>query len=383
MIFMVPPIGEAEHGVLGRIDEIRNNLKYALQTPKRWTGFLRRNLIAHAIRGSNSIEGYVATFEQAVAAAEGEQPLDSQSETWLNIFGYRNALTYILQLSDDPYCVLNEELIRGLHYTMLVHDLKKNPGRWRPGPILVRHEPTGDIVYRGPDAERVPKFMRELTDSLQHFDTQQHVIVRAAMAHLNIVMIHPFSDGNGRMGRAVQTLVLSRDGILEPPFASIEEYLGARANTQEYYQVLEQVGTGSWHPEHDARPWLRFCLRAHFRQAMTVARRAKETASLWNELEAEVTRRHLPERVIFALADGAIGLSVRSPRYRALTEVSMQVASRDFAALVREGLLAPKGEKRGRSYVASETLLAIRDKTREPRPQVDDPFTSQQLTLAV
>jgi Fic family protein len=371
--------------VLTRIDEIRGRLKYALRAPKRWTGFLRRNLLAHAIQGSNSIEGYVATFEQAVAAAEGEKPLDGQSETVIAIFGYRNALTYILQLADDPYCVLNAELIRGLHYTMLAHDLTKNPGRWRPGTILVRHEPSEEIVYRGPDADRVPKLMHELMELLQtdNEKTEQHVVVRAAMAHLNLEMIHPFSDGNGRMGRALQTLVLARDGILEPPFASIEEYLGAKANTQDYYNVLQRVGGGSWQPDRDTRPWIRFCLTAHYRQAMTVSRRINETARLWDELEAEVTRRKLPERAIFALADGAIGLAVRSARYRSLTEISMQLASRDLASLVREGLLVPKGERRGRSYFASDALRAIRDRTREPRPQLEDPFVVTQLALPI
>ena len=73
-----------------------------------------------------------------------------------------------------------------------------------------------------------------------------HVLVRAAMAHLNLVMIHPFRDGNGRMARCLQTLVLGRDRILEPQFSSIEEYLGR--NTQAYYQVLGRVGQGKWSP---------------------------------------------------------------------------------------------------------------------------------------
>jgi Fic family protein len=374
MIFEPAPCEEKELAVLARLNDLRASLKYALRAPKRWVGFLRRNLFAAAIRGSNSIEGYVATFEQAVAAAEGEQPLDGDSETMAAILGYRNAMTYILQLADDPYCVVNEELIRGLHYTMLAHDLGKNPGRWRPGSILVRHEPTGEVVYRGPDAEAVPKLMRELVESVSGPNGSTHAIVRAAMAHLNLVMIHPFSDGNGRMGRAIQTLVLARDGILEPSFASIEEYLGAKKNTDDYYDVLGTVGAGAWNPDRDTKPWIRFCLTAHYRQAMTVARRVAETERLWNELETEITRRGLPERTIFALADGAIGLPVRSARYRLVSEASMQLASRDFATLVREGLLVPRGEKRGRVYYASEYLTAIRDKTREPRPALEDPF---------
>jgi len=75
---------------------------------------------------------------------------------------------------------------------------------------------------------------------------------RAAMAHLNLVMIHPFRDGNGRMGRGLQTLVLARSAIPEPTFSTIQEHLGH--NTQRYYDVLAEVGQGSSHPTHSARP---------------------------------------------------------------------------------------------------------------------------------
>lgn len=374
MIFQTPELRENEPEVLTRIEEIRTSLSYALKTPKRWTGFLRRNLTARAVRGSNSIEGYNVTFEDAVAAIEGEEPVDAAPEPWAAVVGYRNALTYVMQLSDDAHFTFNEELIRGLHNLMLLHDPAKHPGRWRPGPIFVRREPSGEIVYDGPDAEHVPKLMREFIESNQSHDASIHAIVRAAMAHLNLVMIHPFSDGNGRMGRALQTLILARDGILASPFCSIEEWLGSKGNTEAYYGVLDRVGAGSWHPERDARPWVRFCLNAHLQQALTVSRRVKETAKLWSELEVELSRRKLDERMIVVLYDAAIGIRVRSARYRLVAEVSNQVATRDLAALVHEGLLEPRGERRGRTYIASAALLVIRERTRELRVPHQDPF---------
>lgn len=379
MIYQTPGLRQIESEVIGRIDEIRTSLSYALKTPRRWTGFLRRNLTARAVQGSNSIEGYNVTFEDAVAAIEGEEPTDAAPEPWAAVVGYRNALTYVVQLSDDTHFTFNEELVRGLHYLMLLHDPAKNPGRWRPGPIFVRREPPGEIVYDGPDAEHVPKLMREFVEGNQSHDASIHVIVRAAMAHLNLVMIHPFSDGNGRMGRALQTLILARDGILAPPFCSIEEWLGIRGNTEAYYDVLGRVGAGSWHPERDARPWVRFCLSAHLQQAITVSRRMKEIAKLWSELEAELKRRKLDERMIPVLYDAAIGIRVRSARYRLAAEVSNQAATRDLGILVREGLLEPKGERRGRTYVRSAILQAIYTRTREPRMPYQDPFQTETL----
>lgn len=377
MIFQTPEVREREADVLRRVDEVRTRLNYALKTPKRWTGVLRRNLTARAVQGSNSIEGYNVTFEDAVAAIEGEEPTDAAPEPWAAVIGYRNALTYIMQLSDDTHFTLNEELIRALHNLMLLHDPTKHPGRWRPGSIYVRREPSGEIVYEGPDAGDIPKLMREFLEANRNTqDTSLHAIVRAAMAHLNLVMIHPFSDGNGRMGRAVQSLILARADILSPPFCSIEEWLGSRGNTQAYYDVLAQVGVARWNPGRDARPWLRFCLNAHLQQAFTVSRRVKETERLWGELEIELARRKLDDRMVPILYDAAIGLRVRSARYRLIAEVSSQVAARDLRALVHEGLLQPKGEKRGRSYIASEHLRAIFMQTREPRIPHEDPFQS-------
>ncbi|MGH9891312.1 MAG: Fic family protein [bacterium] len=374
MIFSVPEITGNEPDVLAEIDEIRKKLSYALKTSTRWTGVLRRNLTARAVQGSNSIEGYNVTFEDAVAAIEGEEPTTAAPEPWAAVVGYRNALTYVMQRSDDDHFELNEELVRALHNLMLQHDPTKNPGRWRRGPIFVRREPSGEIVYEGPDAEHVPAFMHEFVESLGSLDKSTHPIVRAAMAHLNLVMIHPFSDGNGRMGRALQTVVLARDGILAPPFCSIEEWLGSKANTEAYYEVLGQVGAGAWHPERDARPWVRFCMSAHLQQAFTVSRRVKEIAKLWGELEVESRRRGLDERMIYALYDAAIGIRVRSARYRLVADLSNQVATRDLRDLVQEGLLVPNGETRGRYYVASQGLREIWRRTRETRPEFQDPF---------
>jgi Fic family protein len=254
---------------------------------------------------------------------------------------------------------------------MTQHDLKRNPGRWRPGPIFVRDDERNEVVYEGPDAESVPGLMAELVDFLNGGPEGIPGTVKAAMGHLNLVMIHPFSDGNGRMARCLQTLVLARTGVLAPQFSSIEEYLGR--NTQAYYDVLAQVGDGRWSPERDARPWIRFCLTAHYRQARTLLLRTRELAKLWDALEAEVRRRGLPERTLLALADAASGLRVRNATYRPVAEVSDHLASRDLKMLVEQGFLIPQGERRGRHYVASGDLLKIRAQVQEPR-RVEDPF---------
>ncbi len=376
MLFKAEKLTQVEKEVIARIEDAKKALKYNLATPRRWRGLLRRNTLARAVRGSNSIEGYNVTAEDAIAAVEGEAPLEADREAWLAVTGYRTAMTFVLQLTKDPNFIYNEGFIRSLHFMMVQHDLSKNPGIWRPGTVYVRDESKNEIVYEGPDVEMVPGLIEELIEYLNEDDVSPHALVKGAMAHLNLVMIHPFSDGNGRMARCLQSLVLGQEGILEPEFSSIEEYLGR--NTQDYYNVLARTGEGSWHPRNSTRDWIQFNLTAHFRQASTLVMRTKLMDSLWQELELEISRHGLPERLIYAVADAAIGYRVRNSSYRNLAELNDVMASRDLKAGVDAQFLIPDGERRGRVYVGSPAIRALFDKLRREhiRP-VPDPFVAQ------
>lgn len=197
------------------------------------------------------------------------------------------------------------------------------------------------------------------------------MLIRAAMAHLNLAMIHPWKDGNGRMAHALQTFVLAQEGILDPRFSSIEEYVGK--NNGEYYKALAEVGQGAWHPERSALPWIKFCLRAHYWQATSLLRRLGQTASLWTLLDDQRRLRGLPDRTMNALMKSGYGIKVRNPSYRQESDISNQVAKIDLKSLVLAGLLEPKGERRGRYYIASQLLVSLRQQSRI-RAEVIDPF---------
>ncbi len=380
MLFKMPELDEESLSVLAKIDELKQRVGSVLRQPRRWEGVLRRTLQAKALRGSNTIEGYNVTVDDALAAVDGDEPLDADSTTWAEIVGYRQAMTYVIQLAMDPAAAVSCDIVKSLHFMMLQHDLTKSPGQWRPGQIFVRREETGETVYEGPDAGMVPGLMSALCEEINR-TSSDHLIVRGAMAHLNLVMIHPFRDGNGRTARCLQTLVLAHGGNIAPAFISIEEYLGRPDNTQEYYQVLGEVGAGSWHPERDATPWIRFCLKAHFRQVTTVLNRMDRIERIWNALEREVQLRRLPERMIPALADAAMGLKIRNTTYRRAADVGDSVASRDLRLLVKSGLLEPRGEKRGRYYVAAASVQAIRKENETRSRTIADPFGQLRLDL--
>jgi Fic family protein len=389
VVYRTPEPQPVEVEVLDMIGGLRDRLqKYVDPEPRRWVGTLRRMSFARAVQASNSIEGYDASLDDVVASVDGEPTLRADEQTRLALSGYRDALTYVLQVAQDRTATVDEGLLKSLHFMMLKHRLDKDPGRWRPGEIFVVRESTGERVYEGPPADEVPRLVAATIEELE--ESVEPVLVRAAMAHLNLVMAHPFSDGNGRMARALQTLVLAREQITAPVFSSIEEYLGQ--NTQRYYDVLAEVGQARWSPQHDARPWLRFCLTAHYRQARTQLRRIEETERLYAACAEIAEGLSLPERTTGALVEAAYGFRLTHASYKKIVEltagetVASLTASRDLRALVDAKLLQPIGKTRGRYYVGEPALHAQHGRiraTREPK-EISDPFelASRQLRPA-
>ena len=155
MIFQTPSLRSDEEEVLALLTEQREQLRDRVAEPRRWTGTLRRMAFARAVQGSNSIEGYNASLDDVVAAVEGEPHLGADEETQQALSGYRDAMTYVLQIADDETLDIDEGLLKSLHFMMLKHDLRKNPGRWRPGGGLRSGgRKSGEIVYEGAAADQ-------------------------------------------------------------------------------------------------------------------------------------------------------------------------------------------------------------------------------------
>ena len=378
-VFVAPELTDLEFEVIGLIEELRDEVSHRVREPRRWQGGLRRMSRARAVQASNSIEGYNATLDDVLAIQDSDEPMDADEETRFALEGYQEAMTYVLQSARDDGFRVDEGLLKALHFMMLKHSLAFNPGRWRTGPIQVQHSETQEIVYTAPDHELVPELVAQMLDELGAPSVP--VLARAALAHLNLVMIHPFRDGNGRMARCLQTLVLAREQPATPVFSSIEEYLGR--NTPDYYDVLAEVGQGSWHPERDASPWVRFCLTAHYRQARTLVRRIQAFEQMWSVAERLANERRLPERTIGPIAEAAYGLRIKRKTYLRSVEITSGeeiadlTASRDLRALVTAGLLIPFGDTRARYYLGSESLRSEWDRIRSQWPrgrEADDPF---------
>jgi hypothetical protein len=176
---------------------------------------------------------------------------------------------------------------------------------------------------------------------------------------------------------------------MAPVFSSIEEYLGRNADA--YYNVLGEVGQGRWSPQHDARPWVRYCLTAHYHQSRTQLRRIEETERLYSAVAAVAQRHALPERTTGGLVEASYGFRLTASSYRTLVdltageEISKLTVSRDLKAMADAGLLRPIGQTRGRYYLAEPILLEQRSRIqadRAPR-ETSDPFDLAHGQLAL
>lgn len=378
-IYRAPLLGDHDRNVAAEINGMKRELSSRLRTPRRWHGGLRRSAQARAVQGSNTIEGYTITPEDALAAMDDEEPLSADQKTWAEITGYRRVLTYVINLATAPGFTIDAQTLRTMHFMLLEHDFSKSPGCYRTSEIYVRDDRGDRTVYQGPDPELVPDLMESLVASLAS-PAPVDPMVRAAMAHLNLVMIHPFRDGNGRMARALQTMVMARDKVITPEFSSIEEWLGS--NTDDYYRILAATGQGAWHPENDATLWIQFNLRAHHMQAQTLRRRFSEAEVLWGELDQLVATFGLPDRAADVLFDAYQGRRVtRASHMERSGGLDPRTATKDLQRMADVGLLAARGETRARHYVSGPTLGELTDQIRGGRQPLSDAYPDLEARL--
>lgn len=352
MLFATPEINPDQKAKLEELEQMRRELGSESSRAVPWMGALRRSVRASSIGGSTSIEGFSVPPEAAEALASGADPGESTDESRLAISCYARAMDHVAAMAADPSFRWHDRVILDLHFDACHFQRDKSPGNWRTGPIGVTGE-DGSLEFRGPDADQVPELMAEVTDWLARGDLDANVIVRAAMAHLHVTSVHPFEDGNGRVARIVQSLVLALEGLISPEFSSIEEYLGN--NTPAYYKALRDTQGGSYQPERDASGWIDFCIEAHLAQAHQRLAQIKTAAARWALLEQLVEDRGWPDRLVIALEQSLLGGTDRT-KYAAEADVSAATASADFRRLLDAGLVEQEGRGRSTRYRASKDL---------------------------
>jgi hypothetical protein len=355
MIFATPALTRPLASKLAELDKLRGQLGDAAGVSGPWLGQLRRQVRASSVESSVSIEGYSVGGANAAAIVAGDALPDPDDDGQMAVACYARAMDHVGTMAIDPRFRWSDRVILDLHFDACLFQRDRSPGLWRTGPIYVTDVKGPTPAYVGPDGTDVTDLMDEVLEWLEHGDLDAHVAVRAAMAHLHVVSVHPFRDGNGRISRIIQSLVLAREGLLAPEFSSIEEYLGG--NTAAYYEALQQVQGGRYRPDRDAAPWVRFCVAAHVEQARLRLTQIATAGKRWASLEALAERNAWPDRLVIALEQSLFD-GVERAAYASEAEISLATASSDLRRLVDAGLVVQRGRTRTTRYLASETLRA-------------------------
>lgn len=230
-------------------------------------------------------------------------------------------------------------------------------GEWRTdvsGPMQVVSGPYGHekIHFEAPDATSLD---REMAVFLEWFEREGGIdpLVKAAVAHLWFVTIHPFEDGNGRIARAIADMALARSEGIEQRFYSMSAQI--RAERAAYYQTLERTQKG----DLDITSWILWflgCLDRAFTGAESIIGNVIRKGRFWEGLSGlQLNERQM--RVLSRLLDGFEG-NLTSSKWALLTKSSQDTAGRDIGDLVRRGILVKNpGGGRSTSYSLVEPSL--------------------------
>lgn len=231
-------------------------------------------------------------------------------------------------------------------------------GAWRDEksqPMQVVSGPIGRerVHYEAPEPKRLHREMRAF---LRWFNSRGSVdpVLKAGVAHLWFVTIHPFEDGNGRIARAIADMKLARSEQSPRRFYSMSAQI--RADRKTYYAILEATQKG----DVDITDWLEWflgCLDRAFDRAETILAVVLEKARFW-ELHAGEKLNDRQRKVVNRLLDGLEG-KLTSSKWAALTKASQDTALRDIADLVQRGVLV-KDAAGGRSTSYSLAEIAAR-----------------------
>ncbi|MGH2764878.1 MAG: Fic family protein [Actinomycetota bacterium] len=339
-------------GLCQELDLWRGLLDRRGVLPRRWLGRLRRDLEAEAVAASTSMEGVPVTVDGVRRILAGDQPPEVEPEDRELVEGYREAMSYVLRRADDDAFRWNRELVAGIHDRVLAGRHSLGAGRLRADrPAFVVNQLTGEQVFLPPPGEDVASLVDEACGRMD--GGHPHPALGAAWIHVAVAAIHPFRDGNGRVARVLSSLAMCRGGFTRTEFTSLEEWWGR--HRADYYAAFECLGS-EFDPGVDVTAFIRAHLEAQLSQVRDLDARERVEREVWAALEEVAEDRTLHRRVSNALWDAFLGREVTAGYYRSLSDVSAPTATKDLGGAVAAGLLAPKGQRRGRRYLADPRL---------------------------
>lgn len=303
---------------------------------------------------SSRIEGTQTRIDEALM--EEDEILPDRKNDWQEVKNYIVALNQAIQeLEELP---ISSRLIRRTHQTLMnsVRGEHKLPGEFRRSQNWIGGSTLQDAVFIPPNQDFVPELMGDLENFLHNNDINVPALIKIAIAHYQFETIHPFLDGNGRIGRLLITLYLVDQQILQKPLLYLSAFF--EKNKGLYYDNLTFVRT-----RNDMKQWLKYFLVG----VAETAENATQTLSAILELKAKLEYT-LPQEFGKKAGKANILLQIllKNPiihvkQAQKLLEVTYKSANDLIADFVRAGILKEvTGQSRNRVFIFDDYLKLFR-----------------------
>ena len=345
--FLFDIFGQAV-GYLSRYDGMISHMSYA--------NVMLSPLLAQEAVLSSKIEGTQSTLDEVYTLEAGETGTDEQTRDVQEILNYREALRYGNKCLRERGITLG--LIREIHKILLgsVRGQNKSPGLIRTTQNWIRRRgcTIEEASYVPPSPLTVESYLENWQHHLQ--TSTEHPLLLAAILHAQFELIHPFNDGNGRIGRLLIPLILTQKGILSRPVFYLSEYFERHRDT--YTGLLNQLHR---HPGSAWQEWVRFFLQAVQSQARENDRRATAMLRLHTELSQrvrEITNSPYGGPLLDAIFESPV--FTKSYICKRIDGPAVSSLQRMIDLLTKEGILTVKSQARGRRpafYQLREVIL--------------------------
>ncbi len=300
---------------------------------------------------SSRIEGTVASLSDLFAYEAGGGRQDSGDAR--EVFNYVQALEYgIGRLDDLP---ISFRLVNELHARLMagVRGEHLSPGHFRTGQVWIGAPGSGirDARFVPPPAGRLRELFYDWEDFANNAD-KLPPLVRCALMHYQIEAIHPYIDGNGRIGRLLITLFLCASGVLAAPLLYMSAYF--ERDRQRYYDELLNVSrTGDW------ERWLAYFLRGVYLESKDALARLRRVRDLEDEWRAALVSRRESANGLRALDELFANPIITAPQIAKLLGVSEPGARRILGRLGEAGIVRRIEAARPSLYVAERLIHEI------------------------
>ncbi len=242
--------------------------------------FIQSHVINEAVQ-SSKIEGTQTNVEEAAMPLDEIQP--ERKDDWTEVNNYIKAINSAIgKLEQLP---LSSRLIKQTHQVLLdsVRGTHKSPGEFRTSQNWIGGASLADARFIPPAQEHVLDLMHDFECFINENISQLPTLIKAAIAHYQFETIHPFLDGNGRIGRLLITLFLVSEGVLEKPLLYLSHYF--ERNKGLYYENLTAV-----REKGDLRQWLKYFLVGVEQTATDAIAKLKQIIELQRELERDINQ---------------------------------------------------------------------------------------------